>query len=54
MNNAVERASVPATLISVLKSISGGTGFPACADRLAGADVRRTNFISFPSSSLGT
>ena len=28
-----------------MKSSSGGTGFPACADRLAGAEARPTNFF---------
>jgi len=27
------------------KSSSGGTGFPACADRLAGGDARPTNLF---------
>jgi len=31
--------------ISVLKSSSGGTGFPACADRQAGAEARPTNIF---------
>jgi len=31
---------------SVPKSSSGGTGFPACVDRLAGEDARATDFSS--------
>ncbi len=37
----------PRGKISVLKSSSGGTGFPACADRLAGEDARPTNLFMF-------
>jgi len=33
-----------------LKRSSGGTGFPACADHLAGGDARPTNFSSFMSN----
>ena len=32
-----------AAAVLFLKSSSGGTGFPACADRLAGGDARSTN-----------
>jgi len=30
---------------TVPKSSSGGTGFPACVDRLAGAEARPTNLF---------
>jgi hypothetical protein len=38
----VSRDSLPAY---APKSPSGGTGFPACADRLAGAEARPTNLF---------
>jgi len=31
--------------VSDSKSSSGGTGFPACADRLAGGDARPTDLF---------
>ncbi len=38
---------MPGLPFPVPKSSSGGTGFPACADRLAGGDARPTKFFIF-------
>jgi hypothetical protein len=39
---------------AILKSFSGGTGFPASADRLAGAEARPTNLFMLYGGAQGS